>query len=56
LGVADPITFLGHDSGCDWLIAQAVVVRAMELRREELKATAELIGNEVGRVVAKAFG
>jgi hypothetical protein len=33
-----------------------VVQRAMELRRDELKATAELIGNEVGRVVAKAFG
>jgi hypothetical protein len=32
-----------------------VVARAMELRRDEMKAHAELIGNEVGRAIAKSF-
>lgn len=55
VGVADPLAFLNHDLGEDWLAASAIVQRANELylerRKVEFEALSKMIGNEVGKAM-----
>lgn len=58
-GVSDPLRFLSS-GGADWLIAQAAVHEAarvdQERRQAEAEALSKMIGAEVARRIARAFG